>query len=103
MERPKSCLLRAQSVQSVRLLLQSSELAPPSQLHPQASVAPPFGSKGGHTRLRERGNWVPIQTLWYTLGIVYNSLRLRVPARERLSMNGRQKDRKGRTEKEYTK
>jgi hypothetical protein len=42
-----------QNRQSARLSLPSSELTPPPP-HPQASV-PPFGSRGGHTRLRERG------------------------------------------------
>jgi hypothetical protein len=41
-------------IQSARLSLQPSELAP-SPPQPLANVAPPPGSKGGHTRLRQRG------------------------------------------------
>jgi hypothetical protein len=40
--------------------------------HLKASVSPPFGSGGRHTRLRKRGWGVPIQTrgqtLWYSIG-----------------------------------
>jgi hypothetical protein len=42
----------AQSRQSARLFLQSSELAP----QPQEMVFPSFGSGGGHTRLWVRGS-----------------------------------------------
>jgi hypothetical protein len=43
-----------QSIQSARLSLQSSELAPlaPS---PASECCPPFGSRVGYTRVRERG------------------------------------------------
>ncbi len=38
---------------SVSPLLQSSELGPPHPLTNTCEVVPPFGSGGGHTRLRE--------------------------------------------------
>ncbi len=44
----------AQSRQSTRLFLQSSELGLPTP-HLQANVSPHFGSGGEHTRLQERG------------------------------------------------
>jgi len=53
--------INPQSRQSARLFLQSSELRPPPSPHPQASVCPPFGSGGGHTRLRER-----VSAGWYS-------------------------------------
>ncbi len=43
------------------LSLQTSELCSTTP-HPQASAAPPFGSKGGHTRLRRKGWGNPIPT-----------------------------------------
>ncbi len=59
--------LRHQSRQSVRISIQSCELAPRVP-HPRV-LPPPFGSKGGHTRQGERGRGQPIrtkgQTLWY--------------------------------------
>jgi hypothetical protein len=52
----------SQSRQSARLFLPSSELGPPHPLAPRRVCPPPFGSGGGHTRLRERGGGVPIRT-----------------------------------------
>jgi len=49
--------------QSARLSLQSSELGP-QPLNPQVSVSPPFGARGVHTCLQERG-WVGSQ-YWQT-------------------------------------
>jgi hypothetical protein len=67
----------SQSRQSAKLSLQSSELGLPHPPYPQASVPPPFGLGGGHTRLRKRGWGSPnsdegtytvyISTLWPTL------------------------------------
>jgi hypothetical protein len=57
------CAIVPQSIQSVRLSLKSSELAPPP--HSQASVAPPpllVPREGRHTRLKERGRGEPIRT-----------------------------------------
>jgi hypothetical protein len=39
----------------IRLILQSSELGPSHPLIPRRVCPPPFGSGGGHTRLREEG------------------------------------------------
>jgi hypothetical protein len=59
----------SQSIQSARLSVKS-ESGPPTP-SPQANVGTPFGSGGGHTRLRGRGWEDPIptmgQTLWYSM------------------------------------
>ncbi len=53
-------VVKSQNIQTARLALQSSELAPTAP-HPQASACPThFGSGGGHTRLRERGRGEPM-------------------------------------------
>jgi hypothetical protein len=64
--------LQAQSRQSAKLFLQSSELGLPPTPHPQASVPPPPCFWGeGNTRRRERGWESPNSdeghTLWYSL------------------------------------
>jgi hypothetical protein len=46
----------AQSAQSARLFLQSSELGPPPP-HPQASVSPLFASGGAHLLAGEEVEW----------------------------------------------
>ncbi len=61
----------AQSIQSARLSVQSSELGSPLP-HPQASVSPLlFGSKGETHSLAGKGMGDPIptkgQTLWYSM------------------------------------
>jgi hypothetical protein len=45
---------RAQSIQSARLFLQSTEWDSPTP-HPKASLSPLLVRKGGHTSLREKG------------------------------------------------
>jgi hypothetical protein len=65
-EKDQSGRIVPQSIQSARLSAQSPELGPLPP-HPQASVAPPFGTKGGHTRLRGRGWADPIPTKGETL------------------------------------
>jgi hypothetical protein len=82
---------------------------PPAQLPPKACFAPPpFGSRGGgaHSLAGEgalgansdEGSDTLVNSRYSII-----PLQLRIPARETLRMKGRQKDRKGRTESEYTK
>ncbi len=51
-----------QTPESARLSLQSSEWAPPAPSPTSKCCPAPFGSRGGHTRLRERGWGEPIRT-----------------------------------------
>jgi hypothetical protein len=52
-------VLRMRRVYRVQGFLSSRpiRIGPPPPMHPQASVVPPFGSRGGHTRLLESGRW----------------------------------------------
>jgi hypothetical protein len=62
----------AQSRKSARLSLQTSEkLAPPAP-SPQASVAPPPGSKEGGTHERGQGEPIPAKglTFWHSIVMV---------------------------------